>query len=263
MKHSNDLAKIVVIAAFLAALFSPLAARSRAQTIRGGSAPPPRADEQHLLETYGKLPLSFEANAGQTSNEVKFLSRGPGYTLFLTRRAEAVLESSAAAPQHVPEPQRSPGAAAVKVRTESTAGSVVRIRLVNAQITPQAEGLAELPGKANYFIGNDPKKWRTNVPMYGRVNFHAVYPGVDLAYYGNQRQLEYDFIVAPHADPGSITMVVEDAKMSLDPQGDLLLTVKNREVRLQSHLPTKLWMATVEKSRADISSRVRAKSLSR
>src|SRR5207245_3600073 len=88
----------------------------------------------------------------------------------------------------------------------------------------------------NYFIGNDPKKWRTNVPMYGRVNFHAVYPGVDLAYYGNQRQLEYDFIVAPHADPGSITMVVEDAKMSLDPQGDLLLTVKNREVRLQKPL---------------------------
>jgi len=70
-------------------------------------------------------------------------------------------------------------------------------------------GAEELPGKTNYFIGNDPKKWRTNVPTYAQVRYHDVYPGVDLVYYGNQGgQLEYDFVVAPGADPSAIALDV-------------------------------------------------------
>jgi hypothetical protein len=68
--------------------------------------------------------------------------------------------------------------------------------------------MEELPGKSNYFIGNDPTKWRTNVPNYAKVKYANVYPGVDLVYYGNQGQLEYDFVVQPGADPRSIQLAV-------------------------------------------------------
>src|SRR6266478_9316153 len=170
------------------------------------------------------LPITFEANEGQTNSQVKFLSRGQGYTLFLTRRAEAVLVLSKSA---LKSPLAQPGdrlSDVVKPQPEATPPAVLRMKLVGARLTPQVEGQEELPGKANYFIGNNPKKWRTNVPMYAKVRMHAVYPGVDLVYYGNQRQLEHDFIVAPDADPGSITMTVEGAeRLSLDVQGDLVL----------------------------------------
>src|SRR5207247_11400705 len=73
---------------------------------------------------------------------------------------------------------------------------VVRMSLVDAAPKPLMSGLDELPGKANYFIGNDPAKWRTNVPTYAKVHYREVYPGIDLVYYGNQHQLEYDFVVA-------------------------------------------------------------------
>jgi hypothetical protein len=192
-----------------------------------------KTTEKQMVEAYRRLPLSFEQNAGQSSNQVEFLARGQDYTLFLTRQAEAVLVLGAAAARHNSEPRTDLVPGAIKPQSESIPASVFRMKLVNAQLTPQAEGLDELPGKANYFIGNDPNKWRTNVPIYARVNFHGVYPGVDLVYYGNRQQLEYDFIVAPHADPGSIAMAVEDVEMSLNAQGDLILAARDREVRLQ------------------------------
>ena len=70
------------------------------------------------------------------------------------------------------------------------------MKFVGANPAPQVVGVDELPGKSNYFIGNDPAKWQTNVPSYAKVKYEGVYPGVDLVYYGNQRQLEYDFVVA-------------------------------------------------------------------
>ena len=225
MKHSNDLAKIVVTAAFLAALLSSLAPRSDGQTIRGASATPPQADKQQLLTTYGKVPLSFEANAGQTSNEVKFLSRGGGYTLFLTRHAEAVLVFQKPAIQQ---------GKTERVVAESTPAAVLRMKLAGATVNPEVAGLEELAGRVNYFVGNDARKWRTNVPTYARVNFHGVYPGVDLAYYGNRQQLEYDFIVAPHADPQKIAMRFQGAEaFSVDSNGDLVLTINKKELRFR------------------------------
>src|SRR2546430_5784455 len=83
------------------------------------------------------------------------------------------------------------------------------MKLVGANQAANVTALDELPGKTNYFVGNDPKKWRTDVPTYGKVKYEAVYPGIDLVYYGNQRQLEYDFVVAPGADPKAITLAVE------------------------------------------------------
>jgi hypothetical protein len=86
-------------------------------------------------------------------------------------------------------------------------------------------GLNELEGKSNYFIGNNPRKWHSAVPNYAKVKYENVYPGIDLVYYGNQRQLEYDFVLAPGAEPEAIQLSFQGAdKIDMDTQGDLILT---------------------------------------
>ena len=106
------------------------------------------------------------------------------------------------------------------------------MKLVNANPAAKVTGIDELPGKSNYFIGNDPKKWRTNVPTYAKVKYEGIYPGIDLVYYGNQRQLEYDFVVAPGADPRLIQFDVRGAKrIRRDEGGDLVLKMDEGEIR--------------------------------
>lgn len=168
-----------------------------------------------VADRFGRLPLSFEANRGQIEQPVKFLSNGPGYHLFLTSN-EAMLSL------------RAPSAD-TKVRE----GSVLRLKMIGANAAPQVEGQDELPGKVNYFTGNDPEKWQRNVPTYRKVYYKDVYPGIDVVYYGNQRELEYDFVVAPGANPKAIKFTVAGAeKISLDETGSLLLNLKYGEVRL-------------------------------
>ena len=113
------------------------------------------------------------------------------------------------------------------------------MKLVGANPNPKIAGTDELPGKSNYFIGNDPKKWRTNVPNYAKVKYANVYPGVDLVYYGNQGQLEYDFMVSPGADPAAITLAVTPASsrhaakmaaLRIDKNGDLVMGTDVGEV---------------------------------
>ena len=183
------------------------------------------ATKQRVVETYGKLPLSFEANQGQTDSQVKFLSRGSGYTLFLTP-TEAVL-SLPSRDRKGAEPSPSlPGPSPPEPST------VLRMKLIGANPSPRVSGLEELPGRSNYFIGNDPAKWRTDVPTYAKVQYKDIYPGVDLVYYGNQRQLEYDLIVAPGADPEAIQLAFEgEDKLVIDAQGDLVLDTPGGEVR--------------------------------
>src|SRR5205814_1626160 len=149
-------------------------------------------------EVYGKLPLSFEANQGQTDSHVKFLTRGAGYGLFLTS-AEAVLRGRHGDAGKGTNRQ-------VVAETHRRIATLLRMKLVRANQAARAHGVEELPGKVNYFIGSDPKKWRTNIPTYARVEYNNVYPGVDLVYHGNQQQLEYDFVVGPGADPRAIKM---------------------------------------------------------
>jgi hypothetical protein len=196
------------------------------------------ADDSHGVQvSYGNLPLSFEANQGQTDEQVKFLSRGRGYSLFLTS-TEAVL--SLISPQNAPSAQgdistsSSAALASSAVSPPKQESAVLRMRLVGANPEPQVVGVDELPGKSNYFIGNDPSNWRTNVPHYRKVKYQDVYPGIDLVYYGtNQQQLEYDFVVAPGADPKAITLNFEGAdSLEVDAQGDLLLYLPDGEVRL-------------------------------
>src|SRR2546425_367015 len=194
----------------------------------GAQASETPSDVKALLqETYGKLPLYFEANQGQTDRQVKFLSRGAHRTLFLTSD-EAVLVFTKLEPSAHGKP--------AKVKPEKrkkATQTVLRMRFVGANPTTRVEGLEELPGKANYFIGNDPKKWRPNVPTYAKVQYRDLYPGINLIYYGNPRQLEYDFVVRPGADPNLIKLAFQGAKdVRIDGQGDLILQVSGGEVRL-------------------------------
>jgi hypothetical protein len=178
----------------------------------GFALPVAAVADARVSESYGKLPLHFEANHGQTHEDVRFLSRGPGYSLYLTA-GEAVL---------VLAPPKADAKAAAG--GEQAQSAVLRMGLVGAARKPVVTAREELPGKANYFIGGDPAKWRTNVPTYGRVHYREVYPGIDLVYYGNQRSLEYDFIVAPGADPKKIVLAFRGAdKLEIDAQGDLVL----------------------------------------
>jgi hypothetical protein len=111
---------------------------------------------------------------------------------------------------------------------------VLRIELVNANATARVAGREALPGKSNYLIGNDPGQWRTNVANYAKVEYRDVYPGIDLVYYGNQRELEHDFIVAPGADLTAIKMAFDGAKkISLNSEGDLLVNTEEGDVQLK------------------------------
>ena len=193
-----------------------------ADSPKAAAPPPPLRAE--LQAAYGQLPLSFEANQGQVDPHVQFLTRGHGHTLFLTP-SDAVLalrtdEAKGAGREgeaHQGKPSNNP---------PPTSRSAVRMTFEGAN--PQAEmvGLEKLPGIVNYFIGADPSNWRTNIPTYQKVAYTNVYPGIDLVYYGNQGQLEYDLIVAPGADPTQITLAFDGVEqMAVDVHGDLVLTV--------------------------------------
>jgi hypothetical protein len=169
-----------------------------------------------VSEAYGRLPLSFEVNTGRFDEKVKYVSRGSGYALFLTP-TEAVLTLHPAA---VPLSSN----VGYLPATHDTEAAVLRMKCVGADPEVRPEGVDEQPGKSNYFIGNDPAKWRTNVASYGGVRYRRIYPGVNLVYHGSQRQLEYDFEVAPGADPAAIRLTFGGAReVSLDPTGDLVL----------------------------------------
>jgi hypothetical protein len=186
----------------------------------GARSKPDDAVGARVSGTYGKLPLSFEANRGQTDPQVKFLSRGGRHILFLTpTEAVFVLTTpKGTVKDALPRMSRSPG------QPEEGTRTVLRMTFAGANPTPRVTGLDALPGKANYFIGNDPAKWRTNVPSYAKVRYDDIYPAIDLVYYGNQRQLEYDFVVRPGADPSRIVLDFKGAdRLEVDPAGNLVL----------------------------------------
>ncbi|HEX8852474.1 MAG TPA: SBBP repeat-containing protein, partial [Pyrinomonadaceae bacterium] len=172
---------------------------------------------EQAREAYGRMELSFEANHGQADASVDFLARGVGYTLFL-KSQEAVFVMS----------RRD---AAEDARPQSPA-KALRMKLAGADARAGVEGADELAGKVNYFMGDDPARWRVDIPTYRRVRYSEVYPGVDVVYYGNQRQLEYDFVVAPGADARAVSVEFEGAdKVEVDASGDLLLTIGEEVIR--------------------------------
>ncbi len=164
-----------------------------------------------------QLPLRFEPNQGQTDRRINFLARGANYGLFLMPdQAVLTLHSPSSSPS-------------------SSGTSVVRMQLAGANRAAAATGAGPLPGKSNYFVGNDPANWHRDIPQFARVRYQDVYPGVDLVYYGKQGQLEYDFEVAPGADPGSIAWRLQGQdKVRLDRGGNLVVATGNGEVRLNA-----------------------------
>jgi hypothetical protein len=195
-------------------------------------------DPEHQAKTqesYGKLPLSFEANQGQADSQVKFITHTGAYSLFLTGDEAVLALHGAKAKNKFPVETRlaaSRAHANSSPAPDHTTESILRMKLRHVNANARVTGLDELAGKSNYFIGNDPAKWRTNVPTYSKVRYEAIYSGIDLVYYGNQRQLEYDFIVAPGADPRNIAFDITGAKqIRKDAQGDLVFKTGEDEIR--------------------------------
>jgi hypothetical protein len=194
---------------------------------RSGGPRPAAVSQRDAGKAYGRLPLSFEANRGQTDAHVKFLSRGSGYVLFLTPR-EAVLRLLKPRSQRLAFGRQR---AARAEPAEKANATILRMRLLAANPSPQVVGLDALPGKSHYFIGNDPEKWRRNIPHYARVRFCEVYPGIDLIYYGRQGQLEYDFVVSPGADPSAIRLALDGPdKLILDDEGNVVLHMEGGDI---------------------------------
>jgi hypothetical protein len=244
------------------------------QTIResrdsasGMTATPGQAalsDTAGLVASYRKIPLTFEMNRGQVDNRVRFLSRGHGYTIFLTS-GEAVLSLRQGITNRYPRSQGrvgvgfnslapwssptqnlayllrpTPTIPVNQAREQSWTSTVaemhpqlaVRMRLVGANLIPNITGLNELPGRSNYLVGRDPGRWQTNLPRYARVKYRGVYPGVDLIYYGNQQEVECDFVIAPGAEPRMIKIHFEGSEPRIDPRnGDLVLEIGANELR--------------------------------
>jgi uncharacterized protein (TIGR03437 family) len=198
---------------------------SASEGSRGAAAQPTAAPgataRAHVSAAYGRLPLSFEANAGQADARVKFLARGDGYGLFIAGNEAVFRLRGAGAAGDADEPD---GA-----RRQAT----LRMRFVGGNPEPRAEGVEQLPGRGHYFIGQDARRWRTDVAAYRKVALREVYPGVDVVYYGRQRALEYDLLVAPGADPRQVRLSYDGAaSLRLDARGDLRIgLVGGGEVR--------------------------------
>lgn len=205
------------------------------------------ATKSRMLDALGKIPMSFEVNRGQTDKQVQFLSRGSGYTLFLTRDAAVLALPVAGQPSqaqaqppssstlhplpHVASTQPASGQRA------SRSEEVLNMRIVRANPAARISGVGEQLAQSNYFIGNDPSQWHTRVANYEKVRYAGVYPGVDLIYYGNQKQLEYDFVVSPGANPSMIALAFgggpdgsTNIPLTINQDGDLVATLEGGAV---------------------------------
>lgn len=178
-----------------------------APTVRPAAAAPLADRTMTAARAFAALPLAFEPNQGQSDSRVRFLSRRPGYSLFLTAQGAVVSLHGASRP--------------------------LQLTWQGANRRSEATGMEALPGKRNYLKGNNPVRWRRDIPTYGKVRYRDLYPGIDLVYYGRQRRLEYDLVVAPGADPSRIRLRLRgmDA-MRLDNDGAVRLRIAGRSFSL-------------------------------
>jgi uncharacterized repeat protein (TIGR01451 family) len=169
------------------------------------------------------LPLRFEPNQGQGNLDpadarARFVARGPGFGLFLGSEGATLTLLSRDRFRQNPAAQI----------------HAVQMKLSGANQVPTLSGLDLLPGKSNYLLGNDPQKWRTGVPHYARVRYESIYPGINLVFYGDQGQLEYDFQVAPGADPGQAELEFRGADEVQVKDGALVIRTGQGNVALQA-----------------------------
>ena len=198
---------------FLTAIIATASGQEQSSVLKQATAAPPEiaSGQQAVAEHYAELPLSFEANQGQADGQVRFLSRGTGYSFYLTRDGATLTFA--------------PGA--------QSGETSFQMQLAGANASARIHGLGELPGKTNYFLGSDSHRWFTGIPTYSKVAYENIYPGISLVYYGSQRQLEYDFVVSPGANPKQIRLSVSGAQnLSVDAQGNLVLSGSSGNVQL-------------------------------
>lgn len=212
-----------------------------AATVRGAA---PR-----LASQYDAMPIYFEANRGQVEEPVDFVARGRDHAIYLSRGGAlvAVRESASREEPARHERFRLP---------ENGELRWVRLSLHGSSGGPEGAGEEPFSTRVNYLIGNDPAGWRTDVPTFAKVRYAGVYPGVDVVYYGNGRQLEYDFVVAPGANPGAIELRFEGAdRLEINPAGDLVLHVGKGQLR--QHKP--IVHQTANGSRREVDGKYRLK----
>ena len=179
-------------------------------------------------------PLVFEPNRGQVGAQAQWIARGSGYQVFISGDSAtfALFENAGEASRtHLRSAARGiPESPDIRM-------SVLRMKLVGSRPW-KPSGLEPTGGVSNYLAGNDPKQWRTNIPHYGRLRIPEVYPGIDLVFYDNKGDLEYDFVVAPGADPKQIRLAFDGAdRMRMDDDaGDLVLTTSTG-AELRTHQP--------------------------
>ncbi len=179
---------------------------SRGTGVSGRSSPRQALSRTATGSQLGSVPIqiSFEPNVGQADAGIRFIARTKGSFVSLTRSG-----------------------ALLRVGGRGFGGSVatgVGLTFIGARPPPRIEGVGRLPGVSNYYLGSDPARWRTDVPHFSAVLYRDVYPGVDVRFHGNAwGEVEYDFVVAPGADPSSIRMGIEGPEdLAVDAGGDLI-----------------------------------------
>jgi len=155
------------------------------------------------------IPLRFERNEGQTDSRVRFVSRDPRFTLFLTD--EALVMS---------------------LEGGHGRASSVRIAFDGARRSPRIEGIGQGGGATNYFHGHDPAAWQTSIGGFTSVRYTGLYPDVDLVVYRREREVEYDFVVAPGADPSVIRLRIAGGATTIDESGAVRITTPSASVAL-------------------------------
>ncbi|MBS1791368.1 MAG: SBBP repeat-containing protein [Acidobacteria bacterium] len=205
MKHTR-----AGVLAFLFGLLGALGLLLVSKPYHSTIAPPPTRDT--LQTQVHRMPLRFEENRGQTTAEVRFVARERNYTLYLSD-GEARFELN---------------------QRDSRKARSFGLKLASKADQTKMEGAEPLSGTSNYFIGNDPREWRTDVPTFSRVAQRNVYPGIDAVFYGNQQQLEYDFVVAPQADPRQIELAFDGTdKLELNAEGDLVIGLADDQLLMK------------------------------
>jgi len=218
--------------------FSP-ASHHKAASTNGTRAPQSATPAAHgrVQANFAALPLAFEENKGQTDAQVEYMARGNGYTLFLTANDAVFSLHSASAASRLSTIRRGMQPAAKNLakqsNTQKDSTAVVRMQLAGGNAQARVSASGQLPGKSNYFIGNDPSKWQKDVAHYARVSYQDVYPGVNLAFHGAQRQVEFDFVVAAGANPAPIGFHFTGAQsLKTDDSGNLVVSSAAGEVLL-------------------------------
>lgn len=238
---SRWLLAVVVIAGLVSGTTLPTRSIDRASASSPATrplTPEPFGKENEMARArvgsvYGRLPMRFEGNQGQFEAKVKFAARGADYALWLT--GDQAVMTLSPGDHTAPAVKTARGLSDDEKQAAPAAKSkaaIIRMKLVGANHHASVSGEDELPGRGNYFIGNDPRNWHRDVRGYSRVICKSVYRGVDLVYYGNGGELEYDFKVAPGADTAAIGIRYEGAKkLSVDTAGDLVIATTVGELR--------------------------------